>query len=207
MAAQPVSGGADFANADAAGSLQAQWRMGDDPDHPPARHLGFKRATRPRRRHPRPPLPSLGNPRQVRHYVRDSVLAGGSRDVRFAVQGIFRHMPFSDPPMAGGFSTLPRQIADATYDYVPSRLRPASQAPWLLLRKFSGWLIFEGAGMQVRDARDRLCRPKGRWPRCSWRTSRPILPTSPTPVVQVQAKDTAPLAALLQTVQGRPLSS
>ena len=192
---------AHFANADAAGSLQAQWRMGDDPDHPLpgildlSGQLSRADGTRVHRYLP------WEIPASARHYVRDSVLAGGSRDVRFAVQGDLRHMPFSDPAHGGRFY-IAAQIADATYDYVPSRLRPASQAPWPVLQKLSGWLIFEGAGMQVRDARTGFAGPKGPIAPLQLAHIQADIADLNHPVVQVQAKDTAPLAALLQTVQG-----
>ncbi|VUZ28045.1 Uncharacterised protein [uncultured Comamonas sp.] len=190
-----------FANADAAGSLQAHWRTSDDSARPFPGVLDLSgRLTRADGTRVHRYLP-LEIPAEARHYVRDSVRAGGSRDVRFAVQGDLRHLPFHGPGAQGRFY-IAAQIADATYDYVPAALRPAGQAPWPVLHGLSGLLIFDGARMQVRDARTGFAGPHGPIPRLQLAHIHADIADLNDPVVHVQAQDKAPLNALLQTLRG-----
>ncbi len=150
---------AQFANADAQGRLQARWHTGADAASalPGVLHLQgrLSRAdgTRVHRYLP------LQIPAQARHYVRDSVQAGHSRQVDFEVSGDLRHMPFTTPEH--GRFYIRAAIEDAVYDYAPQALLPHGQAPWPKLEQLSGALVFEGAGMQVQGARARVPRCRG----------------------------------------------
>lgn len=192
---------AQFANADAAGSLQAHWRTGDDSAEPLPGVLDLNgRLTRADGTRVHRYLP-LAIPAEARHYVRDSILAGGSRDVSFAVQGDLRHLPFHGSDAQGRFY-IAAQIADAVYDYAPARLRPADQAPWPVLHGLSGLLIFDGARMQVRDARTGFAGPQGPIPRLQLAHLHADIADLSDPVVRVQTQDKAPLDALLHTLRG-----
>ncbi len=119
---------AHFANADAAGSLQAQWRMGDDPDHPLpgildlSGQLSRADGTRVHRYLP------LEIPASARHYVRDSVLAGAAAMCALPCKGTCGTSPFSDPPMAGAF-TLPRRLPMPPTTTCPAACAPPAKRP------------------------------------------------------------------------------
>ncbi len=149
-----------FANADAAGEAQVEWRTSDPSSSPAGEHypgvlnlegrLMRADGTRVFRYLP------LHIPKVTRDYVRDAVTRGGSSAVEFLVRGDLRHMPFVDPKQ-GNFR-IAAKVADVTFDYVPQPVAAATAAPpaaphWPALTGLSGELIFERAGMQVRNAR------------------------------------------------------
>jgi uncharacterized protein (TIGR02099 family) len=145
-----------FANADAEGEAQASWRTTD-----PAVSRGRSRfpgvlelqgklnradGTRVFRYLP------LHIPKHTRDYVRDSVTKGSASVVDFKVKGDLWHMPFTDP-RHGDFRIAAR-VADVTYAYVPPVAGEAKT--WPALNGLSGELVFERAGMLVRNARGRV---------------------------------------------------
>ncbi len=188
-----------FANADAAGQFQAHWHMGTEPEHQLPGVLDLQgQLTRADGTRVHRYLP-LDIPAQARHYVRDSILAGGSRNVRFAVQGDLRHMPFHHPDT--GRFYIAADITGARYDYVPASLRPAGQAAWPVLDGLSGQLIFDGPGIQVRAARTSFVGQ----PQLHLGHIEADIADLNTPVVHVRVHDQAPLDALLHTVRGTAL--
>lgn len=191
---------AEFANADAQGRLQARWRTGPDADSflPGILQLRgvLTRAdgTRVHRYLP------LHIPAVARHYVRDSVLAGHSRQVEFEVTGDLRHMPF-DTPGSGRFY-IRAPIEDAVYDYVPASIRPRTQAPWPRLEQLSGTLVFEGAGVQVQDASTRFASVRGGPPQVPWHDIQAEIADLNEPTVRVAGRSRAQLNALLDVLRG-----
>lgn len=153
-----------FANADAQGEAQASWRTGD-----PARAHGKTRfpgvldlqgklsradGTRVFRYLP------LVIPKTTRDYVRAAVTQGVASAVDFRVRGDLADMPFLDP-REGEFRIAAR-VADVSYAYVPPAPGAATKAgSWPALAGLAGELLFERAGMQVRNARGRVAGAPG----------------------------------------------
>ena len=73
---------------------------------------------------------------------------------QFRVKGDLRELPFRDPRQ--GEFRIAAQLRDVVYDYAPAGLLPAGSKPWPALEGLSGELVFERAGMRVRQARGRL---------------------------------------------------
>ncbi len=151
-----------FANADAEGSAQIDWRTGeaggaDGRGRFPGLldlqgQLTRADGTRVFRYLP------LHVPKHVRDYVRDGVTRGTASVVDFRVRGDLHDMPFMDPRQ--GEFRIAAKVANVTFDYVPHAAAAAGSAAaaprWPALERLSGELVFERAGMQVLDARGRV---------------------------------------------------
>ncbi|MEJ7686308.1 MAG: DUF3971 domain-containing protein [Variovorax sp.] len=150
-----------FANRDAEGEARASWRTAD-----PATSGGRSRfpgvldlegkmtradGTRVFRYLP------LAIPKHTRDYVRDAVTRGSVSAVDFKVKGDLHDMPFADARQ-GEFRIAVR-VADVTYAYAPPT--PGAAPIWPALNGLSGELVFEGAGMLVRNARGRIAGAPG----------------------------------------------
>ena len=169
-----------LANADAAGEAQASWRTAD-----PAvsgSHSRFPgvldlqgQLTRADGTRVARYLP-LSIPRHTRDYVRETVTRGVATGVDFRVKGDLHDVPFAGVPVADQRTASAAEIARARqgefriaarvtgvdYAYVqPSSVATGKAAPWPGLTGVSGELIFERAGLQVRDARGRLAGAPG----------------------------------------------
>ncbi|MEJ8821814.1 YhdP family protein [Variovorax humicola] len=156
--------GLRFSNADTQGEAKAEWRTSDPAtSRSRGRYPGVldlqgqltkADGTRVFRYLP------LVIPKTTRDYVRDSVNKGTAPTVDFKVRGDLYDVPFMDPKQ--GDFRIAAKVADVTYAYVP----PAPGAPpaadaWPALTGLSGELIFERAGMQVRNARGHLVGMQG----------------------------------------------
>ncbi len=170
-----------FANADAEGEAEANWRTSD-----PAVSSGRSRypgvldlrgkltradGTRVFRYLP------LDIPQHTRDYVRSAVTRGTASSVDFRVRGDLHDMPFMDPKQ--GEFRIAAKVADVDYAYVPpasalaattaAKAAPARAAApprtpepvWPALTGLSGELVFERAGMLVRNARGKLAGTAG----------------------------------------------
>lgn len=158
-----------FANADAEGEAEASWRTSD-----PAVSRGHARypgvldlkgqltradGTRVFRYLP------LDIPKATRDYVRDAVGKGAASRVDFRVKGDLHDMPFMDP--RDGEFRIAAKVADVTYAYAPPATASAAARGahpavlWPALTGLSGELVFERAGMLVRDARGHLVGAPG----------------------------------------------
>ena len=156
-----------FANTDAEGDAEATWRTSD-----PAVSSGHGRfpgvldlqgkltradGTRVFRYLP------LDIPQHTRDYVRNAVTKGVASSVDFRVRGDLHDMPFLDPKQ--GDFRIAAKVADVNYAYVPpssAPLRNGTPAPvWPPLTGLSGELVFERAGMLVRNARGRIVGAPG----------------------------------------------
>jgi uncharacterized protein (TIGR02099 family) len=159
-----------FANADAEGQTQVDWRT-SDPATSPAHNrypgvLDLKgQLTRANGTRVFRYLP-LHIPKVTRDYVRDAVTHGTASTVDFVVQGDLHDMPFADPKQ-GNFR-IASKVNDVTFDYVPQPVAASSAPPsrplpphWPALTGLSGDLIFERAGMQVRNARGHVLGAAG----------------------------------------------
>ncbi|MDB5730224.1 MAG: hypothetical protein JWQ03_119, partial [Variovorax sp.] len=148
--------GLRFANADAEGEAQIDWRTGD-PDRPggDGRFPGLLdlqgRLTRADGTRVFRYLPQH-IPKHVRDYVRDAVTRGTASAVDFRVRGDLRDIPFTEARQ--GEFRIAAKLANVAFDYVPRA--GGAGAPWPALEGLSGELLFERAGMQVRNAHGRL---------------------------------------------------
>lgn len=141
---------ASFSNADAAGQLQASWQTGQ---HGNAKFPGslklsgaLERADGGRVFRYLP----LAIPQSARYYVRDTVLQGQGKHVKFEVQGNLQDMPFTKPGSGRFYIEAP--VQDVIFNFVPPHLRALPDTAWPALEKLSGRLIFEGNSMEVRQA-------------------------------------------------------
>ncbi|QHI98779.1 TIGR02099 family protein [Xylophilus rhododendri] len=219
---------AEFANADAAGALQASWRSGDEAD--PAQrlpgvldltgHMTRADGTRVWRYLPQSIAP------EARDYVRESVSAGVATSADFRVQGDLRHMPFDDPKL--GQFRIAARLRDVTYAYAPPEIEHEGALPWPALVRLAGELVFEGRGMEIRNASGRLESPesmratgaRGAEPPAPRSAKTPPLlagevqvlradvriPDLSRTVVNVQARARGPLAEMLAIVDAAPLA-
>lgn len=149
-----------FANADAQGQAQLNWRTEDAAPSPSAV------APLPDRRFPgildlqgslsrgdgarvHRYLP-LVLPDTVRRYVRDAVVQGQLSDVKFKVAGPLRQLPFANP--AQGDFRVSAQVRNGHFVYVPKSLQPEGAAPWPALAELNGELVFNRTALAVNGA-------------------------------------------------------
>ena len=143
-----------FANADAQGEARLSWHTADAATSPARARLPgvlelsgqLSRAdgTRVHRYLP------LAVPQEARHYVRDAILAGSASQVQFRVKGDLHDFPYGQG-QPGEFHIAAR-VKGVTYGYVPPALLDEGERPWPALVGLSGELVFDRAGMAVRDA-------------------------------------------------------
>lgn len=97
-------------------------------------------------------------PKETRDYVRDAVTAGTASSVDFRVKGDLWNMPFPDAKQ-GDFRIVAK-VAGVHYAYVPPHTgqthNGAAEPVWPALTAASGELVFERAGMKVRNAKGRM---------------------------------------------------
>ena len=195
---------AAFSNTDATGHLRANWHTAAGPG--PARFPGvldlegvITRADGARVWRYLP----LHIPQEARDYVRDAVRVGQARDVAVRVKGNLHEVPFDHDPQAGEFR-FDGQVSGVTLAYVPRRLQlPGSAPPWPPLQDLAGELIFDRAGMQVRNAQAHAPAPNQDW-QFSHIDAR--LDDLAHPRVVVSADGRGPLASALGIVRGSPVA-
>jgi uncharacterized protein (TIGR02099 family) len=193
-----------FANADAQGEAKLTWRTSD-----PTRSSSGSRfpgvldlagslqradGTRVHRYLP------LAIEADVRHYVRDAVMAGVATQAQFKVRGDLHDLPFQRP--GKGEFHIAAKIRDATYAYVPPRLQHPGEAPWPVLTRLSGDLIFDRASMFVRKASTGFVGST----KLQMAEVEATIPDLAHSVVSVQAKGRGPLAEMLAVVERSPLA-
>lgn len=153
-----------IANADLRGQLDALWRTGAGPADKPGRGARFPgylelngrldeaQATSVARYLP------LGVGADARVYVRDAVRSGVARNVQIRVRGDLWDFPFDQS--AQGQFRISTQAEDVQLAYVPSHAAtataPAWESPWPVMDKVNAELVFERAGMQIRNGRARV---------------------------------------------------
>ncbi|QXL84055.1 YhdP family protein [Comamonas sp. NLF-1-9] len=185
-----------FANADAEGRARLHWRTGEgaQPRLPGMLDLSgtLVRAdgTRVHRYLP------LAVDAEARHYVRDAITAGASKEVNFRVRGDLADLPFANGE-AGEFHIAAR-IRDATLVYVPRALQTPGDKPWPALSGLSGMLVFDRASMRVDGAAGQV---QGR-PRLKVLQVDARIPDLQSPQLQVQGEVQGPLAEMLAFVRG-----
>ncbi|VTU38156.1 YhdP family protein [Variovorax sp. RA8] len=194
--------GLRFANADAEGEAQASWRTSDPASSSSrARFPGVLdlqgKLTRADGTRVYRYLPQH-IPKETRDYVRDAVQKGSASAVDFKVKGDLHDMPFTDPKL-GDFRIAAR-VGDVHYAYAPPVA--GSEKNWPALTGVSGELVFERAGMQVRNARGRIAGAPG----IEVTKAEAQIPDLDhhAPLLKVDAQAKGPLAELLRA--GSPLA-
>ncbi|HET8748054.1 MAG TPA: YhdP family protein [Ramlibacter sp.] len=190
-----------FANADAEGEAQASWRTGDPksgtPRFPGVLDLqgSLTRADGSRVwRY----LPSA-IPKQARDYVQESVVSGAATGTKFRVKGDLRHFPF--PDNEGGEFLVATHVQDVVFAYVPPSINEGPGS-WPAFTGLSGGLVFQGNGMQVKDATGRV---HGR-PLLQIRADAQI-PDFHRPQVNVQGHVEGPVSESLAVVNTSPVAA
>lgn len=193
-------GNIKFSNADAQGEGQLSWRTGDAKAG--ARFPGtldlqasISRANGARVYRYLP----LGVPKTARDYVRDSVQEGQASDAKFRVKGDLRHFPWADGKQ--GEFLVTTQVQDVLFAYVP-REQSRGHGAWPALSQLSGELVFQGNGMQVRNAAGRFAGA----PSLQVKAGAQI-PDYDKTVVAVEAQVQGPLGESVALVNNSPLSA
>jgi uncharacterized protein (TIGR02099 family) len=193
-----------FANADAQGSAQAQWRTAD-PSQSRAKSrfpgvldlqgtLSRGDGTKVYRYLP------LVVGKAARDYVREAVVQGRVSSAKFTVKGDLFDMPFADPKL--GEFRIAAQVADAHFAYVPKSIQPAGSLPWPALTKMNGELVFERTSLAVNAASGRFGENNSlQIVRADARI--PDLSSTPTVAVTAEARGTG--SDMFAVVNGSPL--
>ncbi len=137
----------------------------------------------------------------ARHYVRDAILAGDARDVKFRVHGDLWHMPFDKT--ADGEFRIVAKVGKVDYAFVPPSLMEASPLKWPALRQLDGELIFDRASMSLKVSKGLVADAPGL--KVGRATAR-IADLSHNAVVEVDAHIDGPLNDALAVVRRSPLS-
>ena len=187
-----------FVNADAQGEGHATWRTGQAPR---SRFPGVLdlQATMSRADGARVYryLP-LGVPKTARDYVRESVVQGVASGAKFRVRGNLQDFPFRDPKL--GEFRVTTDVRNVTYAYVPRSVARGT-ATWPALTQLSGELVFEGGGMQVRNAVGSFAGSPGLQVKAQAQ-----IPEFRTTTVAVTGEVHGPLTQALGIVNGSPLA-
>ena len=190
---------ASFANADAQGTLQAQWHVGVDGSEMPG-NLSLQGAlSRANGARVYRYLP-IAVPKQARDYVRDSVRSGQGRNVQFSVDGALKDFPFSQP--GSGTFYIKAPVQQVVFDYVPEKLREPAQPAWPIMSRLSGDLVFLNAGMFVHKAQAHF----GTAAQVRMDGIEAAIPDLSVPVLEVSGKAQGALAALLELVHASPIA-
>ncbi|MES2941217.1 MAG: YhdP family protein [Pseudomonadota bacterium] len=191
-----------FSNVDAQGQGQVSWRTADVAKAPGRSRFpgvlelqaSLSRAdgTRVWRYLP------LGVPASARAYVHESVQRGVATAAKFRVKGDLRDFPFKDGK--SGEFLITADIKDATYAYVP-RSTQRGTVSWPALTQLSGELVFQGNGMQVKNAAGSFAGAPGLQVKAD-----ASIPDFHTTTVGVTGLIRGPLAESLAIVNGSPVA-
>jgi uncharacterized protein (TIGR02099 family) len=190
-----------FANADAAGQAEVQWRSADraEPGHPGVLDLqGTLSRGDAAQVHRYLPLVL---PDSARRYVRDAVTKGQLREVKFKVKGDLRKMPFTDPQQ--GEFLVTAKASNVQFAYVPPMTARAAGKNWPALTALQGELVFNRIGMEVRQVQGRVAGLSG----LQLTRGSASIANLNKPVVEVNAAIKGLLAQGLQFVNNSPVSA
>ncbi len=140
---------AQFANADAQGTLDAHWQTGAarSPYLPGQLELNA-RLTRADAARVFRYLP-LGLPETTRHYVRDAVRSGQASLVTARVRGDLHDFPFAKA--GSGEFQVRAQLQNAEFAYVPD-----PEHPWPVFTNTQAELVFDRQSLQIHKGQARL---------------------------------------------------
>ena len=191
-----------FANADAQGEAKVSWRT-SDPAKSPSRSrfpgvldlqatLARADGTRVWRYLP------VGVAKPAREYVHEAVQHGTATGAKFRVRGDLAEFPFTDP-RTGEF-LVTAEVQGATFAFVPRGMNK-NGAPWPALTQLNADLVFQGNGMQVKNARGVLAAPSKLQVKADAQ-----IPDFRKSVVAVKGAVQGPLADALAVVNASPLA-
>lgn len=197
-----------LSNADAEGTATARWSTTD-----PARSTGKSRfpgaldltatltradATRVYRY-----LPLSVGP-DVRRYLREATLAGNSPRVDFRIKGDLWDAPFDRRSGGQGDFRISAQLKDVDFNYVPSFLQSAGDAPWPALRGMDGQFLYDRDSIRITGLQG------GARPLPGLRLSRGsfvIEDLTRDPVMDIAAQVQGPANEILAIVRDSPLNA
>ncbi|MBL0918874.1 MAG: TIGR02099 family protein [Hydrogenophaga sp.] len=197
-----------FANAHAEGSLRVRWHTGDPATSPArARFPGVLDLTANLTRadgtavHRYLPLSVRES---ARHYVREAVLAGGSRQVGFRVQGEIQDIPFDEPQHTPGTFRITAALEGVDFNHLPTFLQAPGDAPWPGVRRARAQFELDRAAMRITGIEGELEGASGvRVDRGSVIVENLVH----EPVVQVRVRASGPGASMLGHVQRTPINA
>ncbi len=140
----------------------------------------------------------LGVSKEAREYVRESISQGSASNAKFRVKGDLREFPFRDSKR-GEFS-IRADVKDVMFAFVPPTADKTGPG-WPALAQLSGELLFQGNGMQVKNAQGRFTGAPG----LIVKTDATIADFNRS-VVMVNGDIRGPLAQSLAIVNGSPIS-
>lgn len=192
-----------FGNDDTQGEAQIKWET-SDPAQSKARSrfpgqldlqatLGRADGTRVHRYLP------IGIDASVREYLRDALLAGTARNIKFKVKGDLYDIPFEDPTK--GEFLITTEVQNATFTYVPRSLQTPDTLPWPALTQLNGELVIDRLTLAVKGASARMGASAGL--QISQVDARIANLNQAT--VQVNAVARGPLSEVLGIVNGSPV--
>lgn len=189
----------NFSNADASGTLNAEWNTGPGTGtgrggrYPGELDLSG-RVSQARAASAARYLP-LQIPESVRHYVRDAIQSGTARDASFKVRGDLWDFPF-DAGRQGQFHIAVR-AQDVMLAYVPGQAPPVSD--WPVLEHVNAELVFDRSSMAISNGRAKiygfeLARVNGG-----------IQDLAHAPVLALEGGGRGPLADVLRYLRSSPI--
>jgi uncharacterized protein (TIGR02099 family) len=143
----------------------------------------------------------LGLPQAARDYVQHAILGGTVANASFDVKGDLWDFPFHDPKVArDGVFRITGHARDVVFAYVPSHASgedpPASS--WPTITQAEGDLVFDRAGMSIRQAQGRIFGVELRGVDANVRDF------MRERVLQLDGQARGPLADMLRYVNGSP---
>ena len=191
-----------FANADTQGEGRASWRTAD-PEKSPGRSrfpgvldlqasLARADGTRVWRYLP------LGVPKSARDYVQHSVQKGVATEAKARVRGDLSRFPWEGGK--DGEFLVTAKVSDVTFAFVPAAINK-TPLPWPALGQLSGELVFQGNGMQVKNAAGHVAS----LPKLQIKADAQI-PDFRATVVGVKGQVQGPLADSLTVVNTSPIA-
>ena len=196
---------ARFENDDVRGDLTMSWRTGGGTGFgrggrfPGVLELHGKlvdgRATRVARYLP------LGLPHAARDYVQRAVRGGTVTNATFDVKGDLWDFPFHDPKVArDGVFRITGHARDVVFAYVPGQVEgdDPSASSWPTITQAEGDLVFDRAGMSIRQAQGRIFGVELRG------VDATVHDFTQERVLEIDGLARGPLADMLRYVNGSP---
>ena len=198
--------GVRFSNPDMEGLATATWRT-SDPAVSPSRSRfpgvlkldGTIARGKGERVHRYLPLVIADSARQ---YVKNAIVSGQARDVRFHVAGDLFQMPFKYS--ADGKFHIAAKLRDVSYAFVPPSIAAQGALTWPALKHLDGELVFDRLSMSLNGAKGGIADAPGLR---VVQAHAHIANLEHNPVVEVNAKIDGPLTDALGVVRRSPLSS
>ena len=203
---QATLNGVRFSNSDLEGQATASWRTSDPGTSPgKSRFPGVLKLDgtlvrgKAERVHRYLPLVISET---ARDYVKEAIVGGKARDVRFHVVGDLYQMPFRNA--ADGEFRITAKITDVNYAFVPAVWIQKDGLPWPTLKNMDGELVFDRLSMSLKGAKGSISDAPGLKVA---QAQAQIASLDRNPVVEVNARIDGPLNDALAVVRRSPLST